>query len=354
MNKLKLLFLEYKDRIFRFLITFSVLFSFIFSSFSTYALTPVWFACDKPQVTNNSAYVEVVDGSGTAYVFYLFGVSPDNSTNTDINYSFYCTTDSNGYLYFKTDLRSTMGGYSCHSFYMTQGNQTVATPYWADDGYSYIRLSSISYIMGYNCDVSSVTTSYNDYCFYYSGDVVISDKLTTISNILTSVNNNISSQSAITHEKLNSILTYVIYCNSNLEKVDKTLNSILSDTNSIDSKLDEVLQILQAAENGTYYNPNNDGTAGAVTNQQQADEQVMQGTATGQTETNNAISGLSGLLTTTGAVFKGSTALTKVFNLFAQSAYMTPILQISLVLGISSFVLGSAFIVVGKIKNNRK
>ena len=354
MKKLKLFFLRNKDRIFRFLIAFSVLSSLVLSSLSVGAVSPIWFACDKPQVTDNSAYVEVVDGSGIAYVFYLFGVSPDNSSNTDINYSFYCTTDSNGYLYFKTDLRSTMGGYSCHSFSMTQGNQTFATPYWADSGYSYIRLSSISYIMGYNCDVSSVKTSYNDYCFYYSGDVVISDKLTTISNILTSVNNNISSQSVITRDKLNEILTYTVYCNSNLEKVNKTLTSILSDTSDINVKLDSILQILQSAENGTYYNPNEDGTAGAVTNQQQADEKVMQGTATGQVETNNAISGLSGLLTTTGAVFKGSTALTKVFNLFAQSAYMTPILQISLVLGISSFVLGSAFIVVGKIKNNRK
>lgn len=354
MNKFKLFFLRYKDRIIRFLISFSVLSSLVLSSFTVGAVSSVWFLCDKPQVTDNSAYVEVVDGSGTAYVFYLFGVSPDNSTNTDINYSFYCTTDSSGYLYFKTDLRSTMSGYSCHSFYITQGNQTVATPYWVEDGYSYIRLSSINYIMGYNCDVSSVKTAYNDYCFYYSGDVIISDKLTTISNILTSVNNNISSQSAITRDKLNEILTYTVYCNSNLEKVNKTLSSILSDTNDINVKLDSILQILQAAENGVYYNPADDGTQSTVTNQQQKDDEVMQGTSTGRTEANNAISGLSGLLTTTGSVWKGSLALTKVFNLFAQSSFLVPILQLSLVLGIASFVLGTSVLSLGHFAHNSR
>ena len=350
MNKFKLFLLRYKDRIIRFLIAFSVLSSLVLSSFSVGAVTPMWFLCDKPQITNTSAYVEVVDGSGKGYVFYLIGSDGTNTVSSNVNLGFKCSIDSDGYLYFKVDEDLVQNGFTCHSFYVNQGNQVTATPYWPEGGYSYIRLYSISYIMGYNCDVSAVPTSYNDYSFYYSGDVIISDKLNTISDILRSVNTNVTTQSELTRAKLQEVL----YCNSNLEKIDGTLKSILDDTNNIDSNLLKVLEILQAAENGTYYNPNEDGTAGAVTNQQQADEQVMQGTATGQVETNNAISGLSGLLTTTGAVFKGSTALTKVFNLFAQSAYMTPILQISLVLGISSFVLGSAFIVVGKIKNNRK
>ena len=240
------------------------------SSVIAFAVTPMWFLCDKPQITNTSAYVEVVDGSGKGYVFYLIGSDGTNTVSSNVNLGFRCSIDSDGYLYFKVDEDLVQNGFTCHSFYVNQGNQVSATPYWSEGGYSYIRLYSISYIMGYNCDVSAVPTSYNDYSFYYSGDVIISDKLNTISDILRSVNSNITTQSEATRAKLNEILTYCIYQNSNLEKIVDEIKK--GNTSIIDN----------ANNNANAIQDNNDkNTQSIIDNQNQLAEQE-------KTETQNS------------------------------------------------------------------
>lgn len=255
-------------------ISLCIIFTLLVStSVIAFANTAYWFLCDQPQITNNTAYVEVVDGSGKAYVFYLMGSDGTNTVSTNVNYGFKCTVDSNGYLYFKVNDNLAQNGFVCRSFYYTQGNQTFVTPFWQEGGYSYIRLGSVSFILGYNCDVSAVTTSYNDCVFYYSGDVIISDKIETIRQLLVN-------ELSLSREKLNDILTYCIYQNSNLEKI---YDEIKKGNSSI---------IDNANNNANAIQDNNDkNTQSIIDNQNQLAEQEKTET---QNSGNNSVNDVSG------------------------------------------------------------
>lgn len=255
-------------------ISIFVIFTLLVStSLTAFASTAYWFLCDQPQITNNTAYVEVVDEYGKAYVFYLMGTDGTNTVSSNVNYGFKATVDSNGYLYFKVNENLAQNGFVCRSFYYTQGNQTFITPFWEEGGYSYIRLGSVKFILGYNCDVSSVSTTYNECVFYYSGEVVISDKLDTIRQLLTN-------ELSLSREKLNDILTYCIYQNSNLEKI---YNEIKNGNSSI---------IDNANNNANAIQENNDkNTQNIIDNQNQLVEQEKTET---QNSGNNSVNDVSG------------------------------------------------------------
>lgn len=305
----------------------------------------------QPQVTSNSGYIEFTTSNGWALTISFVA---SNFLDTNSIAPTFKARVVNGWLLihivqpydsantvltgcYIDVIWNTYGGLEAYEDVFQDG---LMLHYWLGNA------GSITAAHGYNCDVSMLSSS-ADFTFVYGSDTVINEKLNIINNTLSSIDFNVD----LTANRLNTLISTVMQSNA---KLDQIQGIIQSEGVLTRDKLDIIINYLQSAENGAYYNPSNDGTAGSVTNQQQKDEQVMQGTSTGRVEANNAISGLSGLITTTGAVFKGSTAITKVFNLFAQSAYMAPILQISLVLGISSFVLGSAFIVIGKIRNKKE
>lgn len=338
MKKIKLFFLRNKEKLFRLLLVLSSVFCIFISSFSVFASGPeIYFPCSKPEISASSGYVEFYFANGAAFYVYLIGPAE--------NARMFCSISGN-YISF-----SCTGNYS--SIYPSAlfvGSDGVASflpfdssgqPFFDFSGWNTSLVGS----HGYGVSISGSPNGL--FTFVYGSDSLINDKLTTISNLLSSLNTTSSLNR-------NTLLTIFSTLSSIKGDIENTYGLIHNEHELTRQKLDKIIQILESAENGAYYNPADDGTTSTVTNQQQKDDEVMQGTSTGRTEANKTISGLSGLLTTTGSVFKGSTALTKVFNLFAQSAYLVPILQISLVLGISSFVLGTAFIVVGKIRNKKE
>lgn len=365
MKKFKLFFLRNKEKFFRFLavfmscivLSFSV---FSFNSFATGSSNVYYSSIAQPQISSNTCYLEVITSNGGQWVLQC--VAFGRTRGSSVSVRFKATISSGGSIYISVlpdlmDLEGSDLTYPiCVSGVFTdiRDNTTrvlgtitdtsVQNGYFA--GLYFGSGVTISKIHGYNCDTSSVTSN-GDFTFVYGSDTVLNQKMDIINNTLSSIDTNTD----LTADRLNTLISEVIETNANLEQIQ----SIIQNEGVLTrQKLDSIISYLEAAENGAYYNPSDDGTSSTVNNQQQKDDEVMQGTSSGRTEANNTISGLSGLLTTTGAVFKGSTAMTKVFNLFAQSAFLAPILQISLVLGISSFVLGTAFIVVGRIRNKKE
>ena len=357
MNKFKLFFLRNKEKLFRFLTVFMscIVLSFSAFPFTSFANPPArvyYTSFAQPQVTSNSGYIEFITSNNWAITltFVASNFFDNNSISPKFNARIidgwllvYCVKpyEQSNIIVNGCYLDINFNTYGALESYEEINMQDgLIVHYWLGNA------GSITGAHGFNCDVSMLSSN-GDFTFVYGSDTVINEKLNIINNTLSSIDNNVD----FTVQRLNTLISTVMQSNA---KLDQIQGIIQSEGVLTRDKLDIIINYLQSAENGAYYNPSNDGTAGAVTNQQQKDEQVFAGTETGRVEASNSITGLSGLLTTTGAVFKGSTAITKVFNLFAQSAYMAPILQISLVLGISSFVLGSAFIVIGKIRNKKE
>ena len=364
MKKIKLFFLRNKDRFFRFLTLFMSCFVLSFSvfSFNSYANPSnyvYYTSFAQPQVTANSCYLEVITSNGWKFFIQCvaYGLLDSQSVSprfkaTVMNNQI-CISVTSSQFHIDPSSNVAVGVYGAYTDVVHNSTGPLGTlsdssvqPYGFFATYSLSNSGSVSKIHGYNCDTSSITRD-GDFTFVYGSDTVLNQKMDIINNTLSSIDSNTD----LTVDRLYDLISHIITTNSKLNQINSTIKSEGVLTRE---KIDKVIEYLEAAENGAYYNPSDDGTSSTVNNQQQKDEQVMQGTSTGRTEANNAISGFSGLLTTTGAVFKGSTAMTKVFNLFAQSSYLVPILQISLVLGISSFVLGTAFIVVGRIRNKKE
>lgn len=355
MKRIKFFILRNKDRILRFLISFSIVICVFLSSLTASAASVIPFVCAKPTVTDNSGYIEI-SYDGYYYVFVVFGTYTDTSTDiieSNMLQAVYNGSDQLAISYY-------VGSNSSNSFtrcfgYWIRNDGKIWSTSCDSDGVIRIGIGTptsrqLCRFYGIQPKNSEFDGGMNDIIYSYGENTVINDNISLCQSLLSQINVTSSSQL----DKLETIINSLMLSNTQLQHIDEKILGIWYDTDSIDYNLNRVIQILEAAENGAYYNPSNDGTAGAVTNQQQKDEQVFAGTETGRVEASNSITGLSGLLTTTGAVFKGSTAITKVFNLFAQSSFLAPILQISLVLGISSFVLGTAFIVVGKIRNKKE
>ena len=366
MKKLKLFFLRNKDRLFRFLMVFMSCFVLSFSAFSLSAFAVpsnevYYLPCSQPQVSSNSCYLEVVCENERLLIYcFAFGLTRADSVSPvfkasvkDGNLIIYvqpslmsledpnltypvCVTGFVSYIDYQEIPQNRLGTYTDSSV-QSNGYYAGCTLHYS---------GNVSKVHGYNCDTTDLSRN-GDFSYVYGSDTVLNQKIDIINNTLSSIEFNTD----LTVHKINDLISQVMQTNANLVQIQ----SIIQNEGVLTrEKLDKIINYLEAAENGAYYNPADDGTSSTVNNQQEKDDEVMQGTSTGRIEANNTISGLSGLLTTTGAVFKGSTAMTKVFNLFAQSSFLVPILQISLVLGISSFVLGTAFIVVGRIRNKKE
>lgn len=351
MKKFKLFFLRNKEKLFRFLTVFMSCFVLSFSifSFSASADSIYNFTMQQPQIDEYSGYIEAVFSNWGPCVVYFRAFDVNGNTFSPVEFNALVSNNTLHISIMWPEVSSSL--LVCGWVYSAAGwgNGLAIGQY--SSTLSLGNAGSILNAKGYNCSMGDGLPYSEPATFVYGSDTLVNYKLQIIKDAVSSVESTVVETNSINVNKLNHLIELVMTSNSNLSLIQ----SILQEEGTLTrSKLDTIINYLQAAENGAYYNPSDDGTTGTVTNQQQKDEEVMQGTSTGRTEANNAISGLSGLLTTTGAVFKGSTAMTKVFNLFAQSAYLVPILQISLVLGISSFVLGTAFIVVGKIRNKKE
>ena len=153
-------------------------------SMNAFALQEVWFSCDKPTVTENSGYVEVVSSAGT-FVFVVYSYDTDKPF-------FYTTYDEAGYLYFYCDIDNQLNRANCYSYYLSQDGRATATPFWVSEKYSYFRVYNIYKINGYNVDVSRVSAQIpsNPYSFYYSSDVIINDTLNQILGVLSANSGN--------------------------------------------------------------------------------------------------------------------------------------------------------------------
>lgn len=355
MKKIKLFFLRNKERFFRFLTVFMSCFVLSFSCFcvTSSADTVYNMSFSQPQLDEYSGYLEIYTSNWGPCMVWFRAFS--DSSDTFVGDCDFIASVVGGTLTISLKFSTVISTqYYITGFVVNSGGYSAPLQFGGSATIGTANMGSITNVNAYNCSIGNGLSHSSPFTFVYGGDSVISQKIDVVNNILNSIDENTS----VSAYYLEHIFNQIYSLNDKISITNKYLENLYTliqrEGNLTREKIDKILQYLEAAENGAYYNPSDDGTTSTVTNQQQKDEQVMQGTSTGRTEANNTINGLSGLLTTTGAVFKGSTALTKVFNLFAQSAYLAPILQISLVLGISSFVLGTAFIVVGKIRNKKE
>lgn len=274
-------------------------------SMNVFALQEVWFACDKPTVTENSGYVEVACEQGN-FVFVVYSYLYDYS-------KFYCTVDSNGYLYFycEGDNGTTI---PCYSYYVRQDGKAIETPYWSSGNYSYYRTYDIYKINGYNVDVSKVSASVpsNPYSFYYSSDVIINDTLQQILGVLS----------------------------ANSGNAQQIIDGINSNNNANTDKIIQNQEENQEEITNGWQQDEEIDTS--TTDDYAAKDQELQGaTEQGRSEAVSLFNSFGSMFQSDGHLYKGLMSVSAIMNEFLKIDWLSSILNFALALGVFAFVIGT-------------
>lgn len=333
MKRIKLFFVRNYYRFIRFLISFSVVSVFIFGVFSVSAQEVYQASISQPQLTGNDCYLEVVTANDWRLVIYVSRVdtfsSSEGSSNGDS--SFYAQVNAN-YLEISPNsyLSSDVGSTSCWGYFYDLKWNSVSNLSKSSNSRT-LRLGlgnsgAIKKIHAYNCDVSSITGTSNDFVFSYGMD-------TTFNNLLTSIKNTCRST------------------NANVQDISKKLADLFNINKSFFSSVN-MQQILKAIQDNKSSAENNE-YSGATTEQKKAqsdldtsEKKISDDTAEARATTINIFKNFS----VVGDISKGLLSVTALFNdLCLRFSPSAGLLNFSLALGIGAFLLGVSAYVVSKV-----
>lgn len=336
MYRIKLFFIRNYQRFIRFLISFSVISVFIFGVFSVSAASsPTVYSASisQPQLTGNDCYLEVVTANDWRLVIYVSRVDTFSSSNGSINgdSSFYAQVNG-GYLEISPNsyLSSDVGSTSCWGYFYDLKWNSVSNMVKASNSRTLkLGLSNsgaIKKIHAYNCDVSSITGTSNDFVFSYGMD-------TTFNNLLTSIYNTCRST------------------NLNVQDISTKLANLFNINRAFFANVD-MSQILKAIQDNKSSAENNE-YSGATTEQKKAqsdldtsEKKISDDTAEARTTTINIFKNFS----VVGDISKGLLSVTALFNdLCLRFSPSAGLLNFSLALGIGAFLLGVSAYVVSKV-----
>lgn len=284
-----------------------ILLSVSIFSFSASALQEVWFSSDTPPVTNNMGYVEVVCSEGS-FVFVVFTYEYERPR-------FSTFTDTNGYLYFKAtvDNNGILSEVPCYAYRITQDGHLYTLPQDVSL-YSYFRAYNLYLLNGYNVDCSSVTVSVpaEPYTFNYSGDVIISDKLTQIISILQSNSGD---------------------ANKIVSGINQNADKNASDIQANQDKNTEQIK------NG--WKQDEDIDTSVTDDYGAKDKELQEATEQGRSEAVSVFNSFGSLFQSDGHLYKGLLSVSAIFTQFMQLDWLSSLLNFSLAIGIFAFVIGT-------------
>ena len=333
MKRIKFFFIRNYQRFIRFLISLFVVSVFIFGAFSASAHEVFQASISQPQLTGNDCYLEIVTANDWRLVIYISRQDIFSGSNGSINgdSSFYAQVNGN-YLEISPNsyLASDVGSTSCWGYFYDLKWNSVSNLAKGSNSHT-LRLGlgnsgAIKKIHGYNCNVTSITGTSNDFVFSYGMD-------TTFNNLLISIKNTCSS----TNLNVQDISTKL----ANLFNINRTFfNSV------------NMAQILQAIQENKSSAEKNE-YSGATTEQKKAqsdldasEKKISDDTAEARATTINIFKNFS----VVGDISKGLLSVTALFNdlclCFSPSAGL---LNFSLALGIGAFLLGVSAYVVSKV-----
>lgn len=303
MKKIKLFFIRNYQRIIRFLISFSVIVCLLVAVFSVSAGSVVdhRFYCSKPDITDNSCFIELVRSDGKAFCIYVCAYKNDGSTIGDI--SFYASVvDGQLQIRPSSALLDSISAYGV--YWDNYGKMDTCTNVSIKGASLWLGGSSVvTGIHGYNVDVSTVPVvdSTVGFVFDYGTDSFVIDKLNKINDYLYSS------------------------------------DARLSDINS---KLDRIIAAIEAnkssAEKNEYSGPTTEQKQ-AQSNLDSAESSINADTASARASTVDVLKNFS----VPGDIMKGLLSVTNLFNSLCSNIPFAPIvLNFSLAIGAAAFLLG--------------
>lgn len=326
----------------KFLKTFSVflvVICLVFSScFSSSALTTVNFVSNRPTVTENSCYFEIVTDTGACYIFYVLLQADYLETYFDTTSRFdsmdvfsflFNSSFSDGNLWvsvtpstsefvnnnFWTYLDSSLYGFLISqdgsSSFVSSSNGSLGV--YIGSNYRCVR--------GYNVHL---TTSFSgsDYIFTYSNEININNKLDSIIDILQ---------------------------NGGFTQIGALIGKATQDTDKLlenqEQYQDEILNGWQPDEDIDFDSSVNDDYS-------DLDKELIDSTADGRAEADEVFDNFDSLLETEddnpetpashNHLTNGLLCVTAIFNEFTKIDWLHNILTFSLALGVFAFVIGTA------------
>lgn len=309
MKKIKFFLIRNYQRIIRFLISFSVVGCFLGSVLTGSAGSVVdhRFYCSKPDITNNSCFIELVRADGKAFCIYVCAYKNDGSTIGDI--AFYASVVDG-----KLEIRpgsALLDSISAYGVYWDNyGKMDTCTNVSIKGASLWLGGSSVvTGIHGYNVDVSTVPVvdSSVGFVFDYGTDSFVIDKLNKMNDYLYSS------------------------------------DARLSDINS---KLDRIIAAVEANKSSAEKNE----YSGPTTEQKQSQSDLDSAEASINSDTASARASTIDVLknfTVPGDIMKGLLSVTNLFNSLCANIPFAPIvLNFSLAIGAAAFLLGLTAVIV--------
>lgn len=352
MKKIKSFFLRNYQRLIRFFILFSAVACIAFSGLTASAYTPVYFKYARPPVTDNSGYIEIVY-DGYYYVFVVLGSYGSASTNNIGSNAIKASYDQNS--------RTLTIGYSAVD--VSSGSFARVYGYWvrddgkiwgvqpADNGQITITVGSytdpdVLRFYGIQPTSSECEFGVSDVVFVYGEDITLNQNIDLATSLLSQINTANTEQNA----KLQSILDSLILANISLDNLNEKILGVWNDTDSIDKKLDTIIELLQVATSNNY----SATTPSQKQNQadlDSAEASINADTAEARTSTINIFKNF----TLPGDIMKGMLSVTKIFNAMCNCIPFAPIiLNFSLAVGAAAFLLGLSAWTIGKFGGRNK
>lgn len=330
MKRIKFFFIRNYQRFIRFFISLSVVSVFIFGAFSVSAQEVYQASISQPQLTGNDCYLEVVTANDWHLVIYIsrqdIFTGSNGSSNGDSSFSA-IVRDNSLVISPNFVLSSDVGTSTCWGFaYDVRWNTVSALGKTSDSRTMFFYLGNsgaITKIHGYNCDVSSITGTSNDFVFSYGMD-------TTFNNLLTSIYNTCRS----TNLKVQDISTKL----ANLFNINRAFFANVN--------MAQILQAIQdnksSAEKEQY------SGASAEHKQAQSDLDSAENKINSDTaEARNSTINIFKSFTIVGDIAKGMLAVTNLFNVFTGDLVFAPaLLNFSLAIGAGAFLLGLSAIIL--------
>lgn len=253
-----------------------VLSSFCISLSAVTPATAYYCYFQKPQLNGKNFYLEITTSNnwqvlvvGEAYAFGS-GASMSMTFNAQLrgNVLFIFSNEQNLFVD-GSDAPIMLSGY----YVDLRGNWSGSIPFSnsSTDGRYGLNIGlnnmgSITGIHGYNCEIRFDDGNVN-FVFTYGYDTVLNDKLNIINTLLSNIHNDEVSNG----QKLQQVINQIMTSNSSLNDIKSTLKSVLSESVSINAKLDRILELLDEAGNGGYAPSQEDKDTINNTEQQQDD-----------------------------------------------------------------------------------
>lgn len=299
----------------------------------------------KPQLSDNSGYIEILVSSGDADTGYVSGViigwdmvlynedAAAIDTGVDIKY------DSSKKQFLFQPVPQDIAGSFNYYLIRSDGSQVYYSELIVENYFTWFNVSDVLNVHvhgNYRTLVDLPQNTDYDFSFTYGDDLDTFYNMRTIINLLTAQGNTITDMSAL----LQTVKEYTIYQNSNLEKI---LSALEGQSDIIEEGNDKIIQNQEENQeeikNGWQQEDSIDTT---TTDDYAAKDKELQGaTEQGRSEAVSVFNSFGSLFQSDGHLYKGLLSVSAMFTQFMKIDWVSSLLNFSLAIGVFAFVIGT-------------